>query len=101
MKATVKKIGIILWVALMATACSKPPSKAERDFNNIKEDVFVQHDELMKDMSTVSRLIQQLKPKVDAGQNDTVDYKRALERLKKSHSMMMGWMHTFDKRFPD
>ncbi len=56
------------------------------------------HDEVMPKMGTISRLIGDLKPKVDSTEMGK-EYQRAMRDLQGAHTAMMDWMKGFGKRF--
>jgi hypothetical protein len=62
------------------------------------EQVMAIHDSVMPEMSTISRLVGQLKPLADsteAGQT----YQKAMVDLQEAHTAMMDWMKGFGDRF--
>ena len=68
----------------------KPPTRMER--------VMAVHDSVMPEMTTIGRLVGQLKPLADsteAGQT----YRKAMEDLQDAHTAMMDWMKGFGDRF--
>ena len=60
--------------------------------------VMAIHDEVMPKMSTIGKLVGEIKPKVDStemGQN----YEVAMKDLQEANRAMMDWMKDFGDRF--
>ncbi len=65
------------------------------------KEVMAVHDELMPEMSTISRLVGELRPKVDSTDQGMV-YEKAMKNLQEANAQMMDWMQDFTDRFdPD
>jgi hypothetical protein len=65
------------------------------------QEVMAIHDEVMPEMGTISRLVGDLKPKVDSTEAGK-SYDKAMKDLQESHKAMMDWMQNFGMRFePD
>lgn len=93
---------IFLLTVLMLTACGHQTSQAEKDFNNLRQQVFTEHDELMKDMIKGNSLLQKIEDKTDnLDEEKQLEFKRSAQHLKHAHTFMMSWMHSFDKAFPN
>ena len=56
------------------------------------------HDEVMPQMSTLSKLVGELKSKADSTEQG-LKYAAAMEDLQDSHKAMMDWMQGFGSRF--
>jgi hypothetical protein len=68
----------------------KPPT--------LMEQVMAVHDSVMPEMSTISRLVAQLKPLADSTETGQT-YQQAMEDLQEAHTAMMDWMKGFGERF--
>ncbi|MDH3698451.1 MAG: hypothetical protein OER83_03940 [Flavobacteriaceae bacterium] len=62
------------------------------------EEVLSLHDEVMPKMSTIAKLVGELKSKVDST-DQGLEYASAMEDLQDSHKAMMDWMQGFGTRF--
>jgi hypothetical protein len=62
------------------------------------EEVMGVHDEVMPKMGTISKLIADLKPKVDSTEVGKENLK-AIRDLQDAHKSMMDWMRDFGERF--
>ena len=62
------------------------------------EYVMAIHDSVMPEMSTISRLVGQLKPLADSTEQGQT-YQKAMEDLQAAHTAMMDWMKGFGDRF--
>ena len=94
--AITRKVTSVLLLAAAVSLMSscgedkKPPTRMQQ--------VMAVHDSVMPEMSTISRLVGQLKPLADsteAGQ----PYQKAMEDLQEAHTAMMDWMKGFGDRF--
>lgn len=56
------------------------------------------HDEVMPKMSTIGKLVGELKPKVDSTEMGQ-QYEVAMKDLQDAHKTMMDWMKSFGDRF--
>ena len=56
------------------------------------------HDEVMPEMSTISKLVAELKPLADSTATGQ-EYKKAMRDLQDAHKSMMDWMKGFGERF--
>ena len=56
------------------------------------------HDEVMPEMSPLSKLVAQLKPMADSTEAGR-PYQKAMKDLQNSHKAMMDWMAGFGNRF--
>lgn len=95
-----KRTFFVLSLLVVFAACSNPPSKPEKDFRDMRQKVFAQHDSIMNDMTTINTYIMKLKPKIDTTEQG-LTYKKASQRLKNANQFMMTWMHSFSDNFPD
>src|SRR5699024_2332866 len=80
-------------------SCGESPSEEQLKYEEELRQVMDEHDELMKDMSLLNRLIRQVDEKSEG--QDTADYNRVKEHLKSAHKAMFDWMHDFNEEFPD
>ncbi|MBT8236814.1 MAG: hypothetical protein KJO04_11520 [Bacteroidia bacterium] len=62
------------------------------------EEVMSIHDEVMPKMSTLAKLVGELKSKADSTEQG-LKYTSAMEDLQDSHKAMMDWMQGFGSRF--
>ncbi|NNE03894.1 MAG: hypothetical protein HKN52_12120 [Eudoraea sp.] len=62
------------------------------------EEVMAIHDEVMPKMSTIAKLVGELKSEVDST-DQGLKRAAAMEDLQDSHKAMMDWMQGFGKRF--
>ncbi len=62
------------------------------------EEVMSIHDEVMPKMSTLAKLVGELKSKADSTEQG-LKYATAMEDLQDSHKAMMDWMQGFGSRF--
>lgn len=77
-------------------SCKQQPKKQEGPSQ--MEQVMAIHDEVMPKMSTIGKLVGEIKPKVDTtalGQK----YDVAMKDLQDAHTSMMDWMKEFGDRF--
>lgn len=96
-----RKIFLVLIIGLVGFwSCEKKPSQAEIDYRENVEYVLNGHDELMKDMTRVSQLIQETESKIDTTEQGQV-FNEVNEKLKSANDQMFAWMRDFSKSFPD
>lgn len=62
------------------------------------EMVIAIHDEVMPKMSTISKLVSELKPIVDSTGTEN-EYAESMKELQEAHKSMMDWMRGFGDRF--
>ena len=62
------------------------------------EEVMAIHDEVMPEMSTIGKLVAELKPKADSTEMG-VKYSAAMTDLQDAYKSMMDWMKGFGDRF--
>ncbi|MEJ2584209.1 MAG: hypothetical protein P8Z38_03945 [Robiginitalea sp.] len=72
--------------------------KGEKEAPTRMERVMAVHDSVMPEMSTISRLVGQLKPLADSTETGQA-YQKAMEDLQEAHTAMMDWMKGFGDRF--
>lgn len=94
-----KKLFIIFVVISMSFACQNTASDAQKQYEQNLQTVLDGHDELMKDMSKVSHLIQQLENPNSPANEEKIPV--ATEDLKSANQAMFDWMHDFNEDFPD
>lgn len=84
---------------LFVLACKEEKKSADSSEDSSKmEQVMAIHDEVMPKMSTIGKLVGELKSKVDStevGQK----YQKAMTDLQEAHKAMMDWMQGFGDRF--
>jgi hypothetical protein len=97
MKSKLLITGIL--VAFLIFACKEEKKSPDVSQDNNKMDqVMAIHDEVMPKMSTIGKLVGELKPKADStelGQK----YQKAMTDLQDAHKAMMDWMQGFGDRF--
>lgn len=86
----------LLALLLISISCKTEPKKAET--SSKMEEVMAVHDEVMPKMSTISKLVAQLKPMADTTETGK-DYMIAMKDLQAAHKSMMDWMQGFGARF--
>ena len=89
----------MLSLVLLTTACKEEKKGEQQATDNTKmEQVMAIHDEVMPRMSTIGKLVSELKPKVDSTEMG-LKYDAAMKELQASHKAMMDWMQGFGERF--
>lgn len=86
----------LLSLLFIGISCKTEPKKAET--SSKMEEVMAVHDEVMPRMSTISKLVAQLKPMADTTETGKV-YMMAMKDLQAAHKSMMDWMQGFGARF--
>lgn len=87
---------LISTVLLLSFSC-KQEKKAAEEQTQMKE-VMAIHDEVMPKMSTIGKLVGELKPKVDSTEMGQ-KYEVAMKDLQDANTSMMDWMKDFGDRF--
>ncbi len=90
-----KYLKILLVFLLLATSCQE--KKEEKETTQM-EMVIAIHDEVMPKMSTISKLVSELKPIVDSTGTEN-EYAESMKELQEAHKSMMDWMRGFGDRF--
>ena len=90
-----KKIAFLFIFSVLILSCKE--EKKDPSAEQMKE-VLAVHDEVMPKMNTISKLVAQLKPKVDSTEQGMV-YEKAMKELQESNTEMMDWMQRFSNRF--
>lgn len=83
-------------ILLFSLSC-KQEKKAEEGPTQMEE-VMMVHDEVMPKMGTISKLVAELKAKVDTTSTG-MEYETAMKDLQNSNKLMMDWMMGFGDRF--
>ena len=88
-----------LAVSALTFSCKqeKEPTGADAQTSKM-EQVMAIHDEVMPEMSTIGKLVAELKPKVDSTEMG-IKYGAAMTDLQDAHKAMMDWMRGFGDRF--
>lgn len=86
----------LIMILLFSLSC-KQEKKAEEGPTQMEE-VMMVHDEVMPKMGTLSKLVAELKAKVDTTSTG-MEYETAMKDLQNSNKLMMGWMMGFGDRF--
>ena len=84
-------------ILLVLVSCSNPEPKEVQVFNEKMDKTIAIHDEVMPEMSKISRLMTNLETKMDSTNVETI--KPAIEDLKIAHDKMMTWMANFGEEF--
>ena len=90
-------LGLILSLFILACKEEKKSPEMEADISKMEE-VMAIHDEVMPEMSTIGKLVAELKPKADSTEMGQ-KYDRAMKDLQDAHKAMMDWMRGFGDRF--
>jgi membrane-bound lytic murein transglycosylase B len=93
-------------VLFLSFSCKEKPkekattteSAAQTASSAQMEKVMAIHDEVMPKMSTIGKLVGELKPKVDSTEMGQ-QYEVAMKDLQDAHKTMMDWMKGFGDRF--
>lgn len=91
-----KTAPIFFSLLIILVSCKAEPKK-EEGLSKMQE-VMVIHDEVMPKMGAISRLIADLKPRVDTTEVGK-EYLSAMRDLQAAHTSMMDWMKGFGERF--
>ncbi|WP_297791618.1 hypothetical protein [uncultured Eudoraea sp.] len=83
-------------ILVIFISCKEKEKKSE-SLTQMKE-VMAIHDEVMPKMGTISKLVAELKPKVDSTEAG-MSYGNAMKDLQAAHKSMMDWMKGFGDRF--
>ncbi len=94
--AHLKKIVFLFLFTTIVISC-KEEKKEDPSAATMKE-VLAVHDEVMPKMSTIGKLVAQLKSKVDTTEQGMA-YEKAMKDLQESNKEMMEWMQGFGDRF--
>jgi len=86
----------LIMILLFSLSC-KQEKKAEEGPTQMEE-VMMVHDEVMPKMGTISKLVAELKAKVDTTSTG-MEYETAMKDLQNSNKLMMDWMMGFGDRF--
>ena len=88
-----------LVLSLIIFSC-KEESKSNQanDSTSKMEEVMAIHDEVMPKMSTIGKLVAELKPMADTT-DQGLQYQKAMTDLQDAHKSMMDWMKGFGDRF--
>ncbi|WP_224488555.1 hypothetical protein [Robertkochia flava] len=87
---------VLIVVCLIAFSCKQEKANVEEPSK--MEEVMAIHDEVMPKMTTISKLVGELKPIADTAQAGS-PYEIAMKDLQAAHKSMMDWMKGFGDRF--
>jgi len=90
------RVLVLLAVIVMFQSC-KQKAKGAEEVSQM-EQVMIIHDEVMPKMGELSKLVAELKSKVDTTAEGK-KYKLAMEDLQGANKSMMDWMMGFGNRF--
>ena len=97
MKIRLLLIGMI--ISVLFYSCKEEKKADEPDSSTTKmEEVMAIHDQVMPKMSTIGKLVGELKPMVDSTETG-LEYGKAMNDLQDAHKAMMDWMQGFGSRF--
>lgn len=86
-------------LSLIIVSCKEDPKPKQVNESPSKmEEVMAIHDEVMPKMSTIGKLVAELKPKADSTEQG-LPYLTAMTDLQDAHKSMMDWMKGFGDRF--
>ena len=90
---------LTLFVSVFCLSCKEEKKSEEAAPEASKmEEVMAIHDEVMPEMSTIGKLVAELKPKADSTEMG-MKYTKAMKDLQDAHKAMMDWMRGFGDRF--
>lgn len=87
----------LLFILVFSFSC-KQEKKTDEEKPTQMEQVMIVHDEVMPKMGTISKLVAELKSKVDSTETG-MEYQAAMRDLQKANKSMMDWMMGFGNRF--
>ncbi|TRZ45802.1 hypothetical protein [Robertkochia solimangrovi] len=90
-----KKLLILILIAPLMLLSCKQEKPAE---NEQMKRVIAIHDEVMPQMTKLTKLVGELKPLADSTETGA-PYQKAMTDLQESHELMMSWMKGFGDRF--
>jgi len=90
------KIAILL-ILILLFSC-KQENKTDEEQPTQMEEVMAIHDEVMPKMGKLSKLVAELKAKVDTTATGK-EYEVAMKDLQEANKSMMDWMMGFGERF--
>ncbi|WP_422083170.1 hypothetical protein [Ulvibacterium sp.] len=93
-----RKVIFLLAVLIAAASCKEDKKATTNPNTDQMEKVMGIHDEVMPKMGSISKLVAELKPKVDSTEMG-MEYGKAMKNLQASHQSMMDWMRGFGDRF--
>ncbi|NAS12622.1 hypothetical protein [Poritiphilus flavus] len=91
------KILVLLSAILLLGGSCKQKAESEKEPSQMDQ-VMAIHDEVMPKMSTIGKLVKELKPRADSTEMG-MKYDKAMKDLQASHKSMMDWMKGFGDRF--
>lgn len=91
------KIKVVLLLLFVCATSCKQEKKGPEDTTQMEE-VMMIHDEVMPKMGKLSKLVGQLKSKIDTTATGK-EYAKAMKDLQDSNKSMMDWMKGFGDRF--
>ena len=90
---------LVFTVSTLTFSCKQEKKSAGTETETSQmEQVLAIHDEVMPEMSTIGKLVAELKPKVDSTEMG-IKYGAAMKDLQDAHKAMMDWMRGFGERF--
>ena len=97
MKSKIFLLGLLISLFIISCKEEKKSASGEVEMSKM-EQVMAIHDEVMPEMSTIGKLVSELKPKADSTEMG-MQYGNAMKDLQDAHKAMMDWMRGFGDRF--
>jgi len=88
---------LVLFIALFSLLLGCKDQNKTSGLSQMQE-VMAIHDEVMPQMSTLAKLVGELKSNADSTEQG-LKYASSMEDLQDSHKAMMDWMQGFGSRF--
>ncbi|MDT0606583.1 hypothetical protein [Croceitalea rosinachiae] len=89
---------ILIYVLVVCFLLSCKDKKDVKEGPSQMEQVMMVHDEVMPKMGTLSKLVAELKAKVDTTETG-MQYETSMKDLQDANKSMMDWMMDFGDRF--
>jgi hypothetical protein len=88
----------VIFILVLVLTISCKENKKVKEGPTQMEEVMMVHDEVMPKMGTLSKLVAELKTKVDTTTSGK-EYEVAMKDLQEANKSMMDWMMGFGERF--
>ena len=88
----------VIFILVLVLTISCKENKKVKEGPTQMEEVMMVHDEVMPKMGTLSKLVAELKTKVDTTASGK-EYEVAMKDLQEANKSMMDWMMGFGERF--
>jgi len=93
-----KTIPFLALISVFMFSCKEDGKKDTKLETPQMKEVMAIHDEVMPRMSTIGKLVGELKPKIDSTETG-MQYEAAMKDLQEAHKGMMEWMQDFGDTF--